>query len=216
MSADAATIDRVACTCPVPSARDREAQLARKALVFFKATTKKSSDRDDILPQEAGSDEDLSPFYIFATSFPEFFPDPGLFLGWEASPSPPRIAILCRSAWRVQMKTSPRNPLKRFDLAADTGDNTGNRSFNKRDRLRFNKIGYQFYRKDQSRRVPSFKAKPGNPGYGFRQACWRNVIHDEEDRLHSETLLRRSAQALCRFGSLRCVSWFDILDTNSR
>ena len=49
---------------------DRE--FASKAMVFLKATTKKSQDPDDILPQEAGHDVDLSPFYVFASFFPEF------------------------------------------------------------------------------------------------------------------------------------------------
>jgi hypothetical protein len=35
-------------------------------------------------------------------------------------------------------------------------------------RLQFNKIGYEIYDKEQSRRVPAVRAKPGNPGYGFR------------------------------------------------
>jgi hypothetical protein len=37
-------------------------------------------------------------------------------------------------------------------------------------RLQFNKIGYEMYDKEQSRRVPAVRAKPGNPGYGFRRA----------------------------------------------
>ena len=57
-------------------------------------------------------------------------------------------------------------------------------------RLHFNKIGYKIYGKEQSRRVPSHRAKPGNPGYGFRLARWRDTLHNEEDRVHCETLLR--------------------------
>eukprot|EP00961_Rhodomonas_salina_P120067 1615784-Rhodomonas_salina.2 len=48
-------------------------------------------------------------------------------------------------------------------------------------RLRFNKIGYELYEKGQSRRVPASKAKPGNPGYGFRLARWRNPLYNGED-----------------------------------
>jgi hypothetical protein len=48
-------------------------------------------------------------------------------------------------------------------------------------RLRFNKIGYELYEKGQSRRVPASKAKPGNPGYGFRLARWRNPLYNAED-----------------------------------
>jgi hypothetical protein len=57
-------------------------------------------------------------------------------------------------------------------------------------RLHFNKIGYKIYGKEQSRRVPSHRAKPGNPGYGFRLARWRDTMTDEEDRAHCETMLR--------------------------
>ena len=41
---------------------------------------------------------------------------------------------------------------------------------NKRMRLHFNKVGYQIYGKEQSRRVPAVRAKPGNPG--------KNIISD--------------------------------------
>ena len=50
-------------------------------------------------------------------------------------------------------------------------------------RLQFNKLGYEIYVKEQSRRVPSPHAKPGNPGYGFRQAKWRNTSDDINDRI---------------------------------
>ena len=63
---------------------------------------------------------------------------------------------------------------------------------NKRMRLHFNKIGYTLFKKEQSRRVPaaSAGAKPGNPGYGFRRACWRDTINNAEDSKHCETVLR--------------------------
>jgi len=57
---------------------------------------------------------------------------------------------------------------------------------NKRLRLHFNKIGYQMYGKEQSRRVPAVRAKPGNPGYGFRHARWRDPVSDPSDRLACE------------------------------
>jgi hypothetical protein len=60
---------------------------------------------------------------------------------------------------------------------------------NKRMRLHFNKIGYKMYGKEQSRRVPSHNAKPGNPGYGFRRARWRDTLHNEQDRIHCENML---------------------------
>lgn len=60
-------------------------------------------------------------------------------------------------------------------------------------RLHFNKIGYKIYGKEQSRRVPSHRAKPGNPGYGFRLARWRDTLRDEEDRVHCEHTLRSIA-----------------------
>ena len=49
-------------------------------------------------------------------------------------------------------------------------------------RLQFNKLGYEMYVKEQSRRVPAPRAKPGNPGYGFRRAKWRNVNDGAEDQ----------------------------------
>lgn len=55
-------------------------------------------------------------------------------------------------------------------------------------RLHFNKIGYQMYGKEQSRRVPSLRAKPGNPGYGFRRARWRDTLSDNEDRTHCQSV----------------------------
>jgi hypothetical protein len=61
---------------------------------------------------------------------------------------------------------------------------------NKRMRLHFNKIGYKMYGKEQSRRVPSHNAKPGNPGYGFRRARWRDTLHNEQDRIHCENMLK--------------------------
>ena len=49
-------------------------------------------------------------------------------------------------------------------------------------RLQFNKLGYEMYVKEQSRRVPAPRAKPGNPGYGFRRAKWRNTSDGAEDQ----------------------------------
>jgi len=49
------------------------------------------------------------------------------------------------------------------------------------NRLHFNKIGFEIYGKVQSRRVPALSGKPGNPGYGFRRARWRNPIDDPQD-----------------------------------
>jgi len=57
-------------------------------------------------------------------------------------------------------------------------------------RLQFNKIGYEMYDKEQSRRVPAVRAKPGNPGYGFRRARWRDTVGNAEDRRWCETVLR--------------------------
>jgi hypothetical protein len=56
-------------------------------------------------------------------------------------------------------------------------------------RLQFNKLGYEIYEKEQSRRVPAVRAKPGNPGYGFRRARWRDPIDDPQDARLCETLL---------------------------
>ena len=57
-------------------------------------------------------------------------------------------------------------------------------------RLQFNKIGYEMYDKEQSRRVPAVRAKPGNPGYGFRRARWRDTMGNGEDRRACENVLR--------------------------
>ena len=57
-------------------------------------------------------------------------------------------------------------------------------------RLQFNKIGYEMYDKEQSRRVPAVRAKPGNTGYGFRRARWRDTMGNGEDRRTCETVLR--------------------------
>eukprot|EP00961_Rhodomonas_salina_P218344 2950450-Rhodomonas_salina.2 len=112
------------------------------ARAFFQATTKVSTDIEDILPQEGGEEEDFSVFYVFAKLFPEVV----------------------------------------------GGNGAGLR--NKRMRLHFNKLGYQIYGKEQSRRVPSLRAKPGNPGYGFKRARWRDTVQCPEDGLHCERTLR--------------------------
>ena len=57
-------------------------------------------------------------------------------------------------------------------------------------RLQFNKIGYEMYDKEQSRRVPAVRAKPGNPGYGFRRARWRDTMGNADDRRACESVLR--------------------------
>lgn len=57
-------------------------------------------------------------------------------------------------------------------------------------RLQFNKIGYEMYDKEQSRRVPAVRAKPGNPGYGFRRARWRETSIPGEDRKICESILK--------------------------
>jgi len=75
-------------------------------------------------------------------------------------------------------------------LFPDAVGNNGGEVKNKRMRLHFNKIGYQIYGKEQSRRVPSLRAKPGNPGYGFRRARWRDTIADVEDSEHCAKVLR--------------------------
>lgn len=75
-------------------------------------------------------------------------------------------------------------------LFPDTVGSSGGGVKNKRMRLHFNKIGYQMYGKEQSRRVPSLRAKPGNPGYGFRRARWRDTLSDNEDRTHCQSVLQ--------------------------
>jgi hypothetical protein len=118
--------------------------LARLARSFFVATTKVSTDNEDILPQEDSDEIRLSVFTIFSGLFPE------------------------------------------------TVGEHGAGAKNKRLRLHFNKIGYQMYSKEQSRRVPAVRAKPGNPGYGFRRARWRDTICQESDRQHCLRVLREA------------------------
>jgi len=67
------------------------------------------------------------------------------------------------------------------------GGNTGKSGLM---RLQFNKIGYEMYDKEQSRRVPAVRAKPGNPGYGFRRARWMDTMENGDDRRACETVLR--------------------------
>jgi hypothetical protein len=117
-------------------------ELGRLSSAFFLATTKPSTDNEDILPQEDSDEMKLSVFSIFAGLFP------------------------------------------------DAVGEHGAGAQNKRLRLHFNKAGYQIYSKEQSRRVPAVRAKPGNPGYGFRRARWRDTICQESDRQHCEKVLR--------------------------
>jgi len=119
-----------------------EDELARLAMAFFTATTKASTDNEDILPQEDSDVMKLSVFNVFAGLFPEAVGENGAGIK------------------------------------------------NKRLRLHFNKIGYQIYSKEQSRRVPAVRAKPGNPGYGFRRARWRDTTLQESDREHCVKVLR--------------------------
>jgi len=76
------------------------------------------------------------------------------------------------------------------NLFPETVGANGTGAKNKRMRLHFNKIGYQIYGKEQSRRVPSLRAKPGNPGYGFRRARWRDTVSSSEDSDHCEKILK--------------------------
>ena len=72
-------------------------------------------------------------------------------------------------------------------------------------RLQFNKLGYEIYVKEQSRRVPAPRAKPGNPGYGFRRARWRNAHDGGEDQgTMQETLLAIGlSKARCDYVRMR-------------
>jgi len=122
----------------ISACSNAEEEVARLAWYFFKATTRLSSDNEDILPQEDSEDMKLSVFTTFA------------------------------------------------DLFSDVVGENGAGAKNKRMRLHFNKVGYQIYGKEQSRRVPAVRAKPGNPGYGFRRARWRDTEADKEDRAHCQ------------------------------
>ena len=84
---------------------------------------------------------------------------------------------------------------------------------NRLSRKDFNRIGYSIYKKKQSRRVPARRGKPGNPGYGFGGARWRNTSDQDEDRQHSERVLRAAGCSEERIQSVQkkvqeaCKSW---------
>ena len=48
-------------------------------------------------------------------------------------------------------------------------------------------------------------AKPGNPGYGFRRARWRDTISNGEDRRMCETVLRGLGVSQERLDRIRQV-----------
>jgi len=124
---------------------EEEGRAVTVAKAFFAATTKLSSNSEDILPQEDGVGERLSVFCLFSELFPEFATD------------------------------------------KDRTDGAGKNGLM---RLQFNKIGYEIYEKEQSRRVPAVRAKPGNPGYGFRRARWRETMQPGEDLETCERIMR--------------------------
>jgi len=101
-----------------------------------------------------------------------------------------RLVVLCLCCLRLVREFKWLLKVEIMTLPLKHGSGPAATS-NKRMRLHFNKIGYQIYGKEQSRRVPSHRAKPGNPGYGFRLARWRDTLHNEDDRLHCEGLMRR-------------------------
>eukprot|EP00961_Rhodomonas_salina_P000721 10281-Rhodomonas_salina.1 len=59
------------------------------------------------------------------------------------------------------------------------------------------------YVKEQSRRVPAPKAKPGNPGYGFRRAKWRNALDGGEDQEAMQLVLASIGLSLARVDHVR-------------
>ena len=129
----------------IPSATSKaEDELTRWSRVFWRATTKSSDDRNDLLPQEDSEAVQMSVFNIFSHLFPEVVSSRGSGLR------------------------------------------------NKLERLHFNRVGYCIYAKQQSRRVPAVNAKPGNPGYAFKQARWRSPIDLQSDGEHCQTLLREA------------------------
>lgn len=81
----------------------------------------------------------------------------------------------------LPQEDSVDNKLSVFHLFAELFPEFANAGKNGLMRLQFNKIGYEMYEKEQSRRVPAVRAKPGNPGYGFRRARWRNTLYNVED-----------------------------------
>ena len=130
---------------------------AKLALAFLKATTKQSDSIEDILPQEDWEDEKLSVFSVFASLFPEAV-DRRVYTKAELAES---CLLSKRAAARERKQETALGLLTR---------------------LRFNKVGYAIYKKEQSRRVPAVRAAPGNAGYGFHRARWRSTLDQEEDR----------------------------------
>ena len=48
--------------------------------------------------------------------------------------------------------------------------------------------------------MPAVRAKPGNPGYGFRRARWRNTTDGGEDQRECE---QASAAQLLMYGRMK-------------
>ena len=61
----------------ISASTNAEEEVARLAWYFFKATTRLSSDNEDILPQEDSEDIKLSVFTTFSDLFPEVVGDNG-------------------------------------------------------------------------------------------------------------------------------------------
>jgi hypothetical protein len=134
-------------------------------------------DNEDILPQEDAPDLKLSVFYLFSELFPEFVCDkerdgPGSFSLIPRALGAASWGYARRSASAERhmihgTRSSLNLILHRFEPLL-TRSNLTAAGKGGLMRLQFNKIGYEIYDKEQSRRVPAVRAKPGNPGYGFR------------------------------------------------
>jgi len=91
-------------------------------------------------------------------------------------------------------------------------DSAGSGSKHGLTRLQFNKLGYEIYLKEQSRRVPAPRAKPGNPGYGFKHARWRSPKNVQEDAKVCIEILRPFVSDLARLGHvMRRIDDFRIM-----
>eukprot|EP00960_Hanusia_phi_P053546 762146-Hanusia_phi.AAC.3 len=162
----------------MPNHANEECRAVQVARAFFQAATKLSEDNEDILPQVC---------LVWAQH------------GWN---------LTCSQEDGVDQKLSVFHLFSElFPEYANDKDRDGNSAGkNGLMRLQFNKIGYEIYDKEQSRRVPAVRAKPGNPGYGFRRARWRDTISNGEDRRVCETVLRGLGVSQERLDRIRQVS----------
>ena len=65
-------------------------------------------------------------------------------------------------------------------------------------RVKFNRMGYSLYTKEQSRRVPSCRGRCVSHGYGFKQARWRDTLVNAVDAAICEQVSAACMCAVCK------------------